>query len=75
MGTIPVDLTIRVKVEADRITPEIEDALDALANVMAVQAEDGLYSAGSPDAAADDNEFVADVAGFEIVSVIAKEES
>lgn len=40
---------------------EVEEALANLASIMAVQAEDGLYSTGDPDSEADDNRYLADV--------------
>lgn len=65
-ATVTVDITVRLTLDAETLTPEIQAALDALADVMAVQAEDGLYSAGSPDAADDDNQFVCDLVRYEI---------
>jgi hypothetical protein len=39
---------------------DILDALEALADVMLVQAEDGLYTYGDPDSDEDDNDFLLD---------------
>lgn len=47
---IAVDIVIHTIVDTERMTPEIKAALEALAEVMIVQGEDGLYSAGNPDA-------------------------
>lgn len=50
---------------ADTATnPKVQAALEALADVMLVQAEDGLYLLGSPDAESFDgveNEYVAGI--------------
>jgi hypothetical protein len=44
------------------MTPEIRRALDALADVMAVQAEDGLFTLGSPEAEGEEpNEYLSDL--------------
>ena len=40
------------------LTDEVREALDSLANIMLVQAEDGLYTGGNPDG--DDAEFLFD---------------
>lgn len=64
-------ITVTVDLSADEMTPEILRALGALADVMAVQAEDGLYALGSPESAGDEpNEFLADlrVAGVHVQS-------
>lgn len=54
-----VDITIRVTIDTPTYTAELESAINNLAAVMGVQAEDGLYTHGSPDAADDDNDFFA----------------
>ena len=64
--TTTVDLVIRLQVAG---TPaevaRYRDALECLADVMRVQAEDGLYSLGYEDAESEDedepNEYVADI--------------
>jgi hypothetical protein len=45
-----VQITVSLQVDVEEITPDVLLALDNLADVMSVQAEDGLYSLGSPDA-------------------------
>lgn len=42
-------ITVTLNLEADTMTPELRLALDNLAAVMAVQAEDGVYLSGNPD--------------------------
>lgn len=50
-----VTITITLPIEGnDTASPEIRSALNALADVMLVQAEDGLWSLGSPEAENDD---------------------
>ena len=44
-----IDINIRLVVEGDEPTEAQEGALGALAEIMLVQAEDGLYTYGSPD--------------------------
>lgn len=44
-----VRITIDLAMPDGVVTQEVRDALDALADTMLVQAEDGLYTAGSPD--------------------------
>lgn len=45
------NVTIKINLSLDSaVTPEIRAALDSLASVMLVQAEDGLYLAGYEDA-------------------------
>jgi len=51
-----VTITITLTVEGDDVAtnPEVLAALDSLADVMLVQAEDGLWSLGSPESETDD---------------------
>lgn len=56
---IVVDLTVRLRVDAETMTPALREALEDLAAVMMVQAEDGVWTGGDPDA--DDAEQVADL--------------
>lgn len=46
--TYSVEIRIQLKVDGE-LTPDARTALSNLADVMLVQAEDGLYLAGSPD--------------------------
>lgn len=71
--TTTVDVVIRLQVKGSPATvAQYRDALDNLAHVMLVQAEDGLWSLGYEDAEAEEgdppNELVAD---FESMSVHA----
>lgn len=61
---IAVDITVRLVVDADEMTPEVQSALENLAAVMGVQAEDGLYPLGSPESYMDGtpNDHLADIA-------------
>lgn len=43
-------ITIRLDMPGVTVTNTIREALDALADIMLVQAEDGLYTLGSRDA-------------------------
>jgi hypothetical protein len=68
-----VDLVIRLQVKgspADVAT--YRAALECLAEVMAVQAEDGLWSLGQPDAETDDgpSEHVADILSARVQTVL-----
>lgn len=47
-------ITIHLPVEGEDMNEDVRHALDALASVMLVQAEDGLWSLGSPESE-DDN--------------------
>lgn len=49
MTTATITVTLPLA-EGTEVTPEVRDALDCLAAIMLVQAEDGLYTGGSPDA-------------------------
>lgn len=53
-----VTITIKLPVEGNdtATNPQIRSALEALADIMLVQAEDGLYTFGSPDASDQWNE-------------------
>jgi hypothetical protein len=60
---------ITVEITLDReITPQIAEAIANLADVMGVQAEDGLYFLGSPDSEHEDyeNEFLAEIERTEV---------
>lgn len=48
--TTTVDIKISLTLASSAAEQEITDALNALASVMATQAEDGLYLAGYKDA-------------------------
>ena len=71
--TTTVDLVIRLQVAG---TPaevaRYRDALECLADVMRVQAEDGLYSLGYEDAESEDapNEYVADIETMRVHAVL-----
>ena len=71
--TTTVDLVIRLQVAG---TPaevaRYRDALECLADVMRVQAEDGLWSLGYEDAESDDapNEHVADIESLRVHAVL-----
>ena len=71
--TTTVDLVIRLQVVG---TPaevaRYRDALECLADVMRVQAEDGLYSLGYEDAESEDgpNEYVADIETMRVHAVL-----
>lgn len=58
-----VDITIQVDLDVPEMTDQVHDALENLGDVMAVQAEDGLYTLGSPDSIMDGkpNEHIADI--------------
>jgi hypothetical protein len=62
--TAVITVTLPLRVARDVPQSDLLDALRTLADVMGVQAEDGLWSAGSPDADDDDNHPVADVGGL-----------
>ena len=79
--TTTVDVVIRLTLDdVESVTPAVREALDNLADVMLVQAEDGLYSLGWKDAEnvppagdADDdgtpNEYVADISGATVQDI------
>lgn len=71
--TTTVDLVIRLRVAgtASELATYL-DPLYCLADVMAVQAEDGLWSLGSPDAETDDgpSTFVADIETARVQAVL-----
>lgn len=71
--TTTVDVVVRLQVAgspADVAT--YLDPLYCLADVMAVQAEDGLWSLGSPEAETDDgpSAYVADIADTRVQAVL-----
>lgn len=72
------DITIRLEIP-DEVTghPVARRGLEALADVMLVQAEDGLYSAGYPEAdtilvhgLAEPNAYVAPIQRSKVVSIL-----
>jgi hypothetical protein len=68
-----VDLVIRLQVAGSPAEVAAHlDALHNLADVMVVQAEDGLWTLGSPDAENDDvpNEHVADIESARLQAVL-----
>jgi hypothetical protein len=71
--TTTVDLVIRIQVVGDPTdVANCRSALECLAEVMAVQAEDGLWSLGHEDAENDDgpSEPVANIASFRVHAVL-----
>jgi len=67
-----VTITITLPIEGgDTASPEIAAALDALADVMLVQAEDGLWSLGSPESENEDgpSEYLRGIGSGQTVSV------
>jgi hypothetical protein len=55
-------IVVTLDLSTTAMTPEIRRALDALADVMAVQAEDGLFTLGSPEAEGEEpNEYLSDL--------------
>lgn len=67
-----VDITLRVRLDAPAMTQELHDALENLASVMLVQAEEGLWSLGSQGAESIDGTpslHVADITSLELVSI------
>ena len=46
---IAVDIKVSLLIDAEDPTDELHDAVKALADVMLVQAEDGLYTTGNED--------------------------
>ena len=70
-----VDVVIRLQVKGSPATvAQYRDALDNLACVMLVQAEDGLWSLGYEDAEAEEgdppNEFVADFESMRVHAIV-----
>lgn len=57
---VTATITVTLTIDAPGFTPEIREALDNLADVMFIQAEDGLYSDGCGRHG--DGEFLADFA-------------
>lgn len=72
--TTTVDLVIRLQVAGSPAeVARYRDALECLADVMRVQAEDGLWSLGYEDAESDDdvpNEHVADIESLLVHAVL-----
>jgi hypothetical protein len=71
--TTTVDIVIRLQVAGSPAdVARYRAALDCLADIMAVQAEDGLWSLGSPDADGDDipNDLVADITSTKVHAVL-----
>ena len=73
--TTTVDLVIRLQVAGSPAeVARYRDALECLADVMRVQAEDGLYSLGYEDAESEDedepNEYVADIETMRVHAVL-----
>ena len=71
--TTTVDLVIRLQVVGSPAeVARYRDALECLADVMRVQAEDGLWSLGYEDAESDDapNEHVADIDSLLVHAVL-----
>ena len=71
--TTTVDLVIRLQVAGSPAeVARYRDALECLADVMCVQAEDGLWSLGYEDAESDDgpNEHVADIESLRVHAVL-----
>ncbi len=62
--TTTVDIVIRLQVKGSKVeVARYRDALEMLGEVMVVQAEDGLYSAGYEDGGDEEtpNKYVADI--------------
>lgn len=73
--TTTVDVVIRLQVKGSPATvTQYRDALDNLASVMLVQAEDGLWSLGYEDAEAEEgdppNELVADFESMNVHAIL-----
>ena len=71
--TTTVDLVIRLQVVGTPAEVALyRDALECLADVMRVQAEDGLYSLGHEDAETEDgpSEYVADIETMHVHAVL-----
>lgn len=66
-----VDITIQVDLDVPSMTDAVYDALQNLGDVMAVQAEDGLYALGSPDSILDGkpNDHIADITMCTVESI------
>jgi hypothetical protein len=72
-ATTTVDLVIRLQVKGSPAdVAKYRAALECLAEVMVVQAEDGLWSAGHPDGELDDvpSEYVADIERTSVHAVL-----
>jgi hypothetical protein len=73
MNTTTVDLVIRLRVAGTPTNVATYlDPLHCLAEVMAVQAEDGLWSLGAPESENDDgpSQFVADIESAHVQAVL-----
>lgn len=74
--TTTVDIVIRLQVKGSAaVVASYRGAIDNLASVMLVQAEDGLYSLGYKDAEPDDeggppNEFIADFESMNVHAIV-----
>lgn len=71
--TTTVDIVIRLRVAGSPTdTARYRDAIECLADVMRVQAEDGLWSAGYEDGGTDEdpNEYVADIEHSHVKAVL-----
>ena len=71
--TTTVDLVIRLQIAGSPAeVARYRAALDCLADVMRVQAEDGLYSLGYEDAESEDgpNEYVVDIESARVHAVL-----
>jgi hypothetical protein len=71
--TTTIDIVIRLEIKGRPPKKQLERALDSLADVMAVQAEDGLWALGSPDAEDTDdiqNELVAHIKTARVHAVL-----
>jgi hypothetical protein len=71
--TTTVDLVIRLTVEGSPAEVSTHlDPLYCLADVMAVQAEDGLWSLGSPEAETDDgpSEHIAEIKSARVQAIL-----
>lgn len=49
MSVATITITLPIEGDDTATNPEVRSALDALADVMLVQAEDGLWTLGSPE--------------------------
>lgn len=71
-----VDINIRLSLDAEP-SPEVRDALASLADVMLVQAEDGLYRLGWKDAEDEviENTFLGEFSQAHVTSIEIEEDS
>jgi hypothetical protein len=71
--TTTVDIVIRLQVTGSAAeVAKYRDALECLADVMRVQAEDGLWSLGHEDAVSDDgpSEYIADIETTRVEAIL-----